>query len=349
MAEMLRVDNLVKHFPVRQGFFGRSRGKIHAVDGVSFTLEENQTLGLVGESGCGKSTIGFCILRLIKPTAGEVWFEGHNLVTAPPETLRQLRKELQIVFQDPFGSLNPRMTVAQIIEEPLLNHLDLSASRRREMVAESLSMVGLLPEHATRFPHEFSGGQRQRICLARALILRPKVIICDEPVSALDVSVQAQVLNLLSKLQRELKLSYLFVSHDLAVIRHVSHRVAVMYLGQIVEEADVKELYSRPLHPYTQALLSAVPVPNPRKRRRRILLEGDVPSPLDPSPACRFHSRCPNAMGICREAAPPLRSINEDHQVACHLYDENRPAPAESGNKKTLPAIPGGNTTNQTI
>ncbi len=346
MAEVLRVNNLVKYFPVRQGFLGRPKGNIHAVDGVSLSLEENQTLGLVGESGCGKSTIGLCILRLIKPTSGEVWFEGQNLTTLPASELRRLRKNLQIVFQDPFGSLNPRMTVAQIIEEPLLNHANLSSNRRREKVAEALTMVGLLPEHANRFPHEFSGGQRQRICLARALILRPKVVICDEPVSALDVSVQAQVLNLLSRLQKELKLSYLFVSHDLAVIRHVSHHVAVMYLGQIVEKAPVKEIYMNPMHPYTQALLSAVPIPNPRKKRHRILLEGDVPSPLDPSPGCRFHPRCRHVMEICRETAPPLREIKTGHWTACHLYEDHPPTMGR-GDSGTAPlGSPSGGTIN---
>jgi len=322
VAEVLRVKELVKHFPVRQGFFGRRQGVVHAVDGVSFGLEENQTLGLVGESGCGKSTTAFCLLRLIEPTAGEVWFQGRNLAAASSEELRKLRRDIQIVFQDPFGSLNPRMSVAQIIEEPLLNHLSLSGARRRELVTEALGMVGLLPEHAQRFPHEFSGGQRQRICLARALVLRPKVIICDEPVSALDVSVQAQVLNLLSRLQRQLGLSYIFVSHDLAVIRYVSQRVAVMYLGRIVEQAGVTDLYARPMHPYTQALLSAVPLPNPRRRRRRIILEGDVPSPLDPPPGCRFHPRCGRAMEVCRRQRPALRELAPGHLVACHLYDQ---------------------------
>ncbi len=346
MAEVLKVHNLVKHFPVRRGFLGRSKGKVHAVDGVSFSLESNQTLGLVGESGCGKSTIGFCILRLTQPTSGEIWFEGKNLATLPTNKLRRLRKDLQIVFQDPFGSLNPRMTVAQIIEEPLLNHTNFPSSRRREMVAESLSMVGLLPEHAHRFPHEFSGGQRQRICLARALILRPKVIVCDEPVSALDVSVQAQVLNLLSRLQSEMKLSYLFVSHDLAVIRHISHRVAVMYLGQIVEQSEVKKLYATPLHPYTQALLSAVPIPNPRRRRQRILLEGDVPSPIDPSPGCRFHPRCRHAMDICRESAPRLQEVERGHWVACHLYEGHQPVSTETGTGISQSDISGRGTLN---
>jgi ABC-type oligopeptide transport system ATPase subunit len=261
------VRGLVKHFPVRRGFLGRHAATVHAVDDVSFSLGENETLGLVGESGCGKSTTGFSILRLIEPTAGEVWFRGENILSLDPGRMRSLRRHMQIVFQDPFGSLNPRLTVERIIEEPLLNFETIGGSERRERVAEALDLVGLLPEHMTRFPHEFSGGQRQRICVARALVLRPSMIVGDEPVSALDVSVRAQVLNLMVRLQRRLNLSYLFISHDLAVIRYVSHRVGVMYLGQIVEQADAKTIYARPLHPYTRALLSAVPVPDPRRTR----------------------------------------------------------------------------------
>ena len=321
MPELLAVRDLVKHFPARRGFLGRRSAKVHAVDGVSFTLGENETLGLVGESGCGKSTTGFSILRLIEPTGGEVLFQGENILTLDPESLRRLRRKMQIVFQDPFGSLNPRLTVERIIEEPLLNHEALSGAERRGRVKESLEMVGLLPEHMTRFPHEFSGGQRQRICVARALVLRPQLVVGDEPVSALDVSVRAQVLNLMVKLQRQLKLSYLFISHDLAVIRYVSHRVGVMYLGQIVELADVKAIYARPLHPYTWALLSAVPVPDPRRSRKRIILTGDVPSPLDPPPGCRFHPRCPEVMAVCKEQAPLTRVAEGNHLVRCHLYD----------------------------
>jgi oligopeptide/dipeptide ABC transporter ATP-binding protein len=321
MPELLAVRDLVKHFPARRGFLGRRSTKVHAVDGVSFTLGENETLGLVGESGCGKSTTGFSILRLIEPTGGEVLFQGENILTLDPESLRRLRRKIQIVFQDPFGSLNPRLTVERIIEEPLLNHEALSGAERRGRVKESLEMVGLLPEHMTRFPHEFSGGQRQRICVARALVLRPQLVVGDEPVSALDVSVRAQVLNLMVKLQRQLKLSYLFISHDLAVIRYVSHRVGVMYLGQIVELADVKAIYARPLHPYTWALLSAVPVPDPRRSRKRIILKGDVPSPLNPPAGCRFHPRCPEVMAVCKEQAPLTRVAASNHLVRCHLYD----------------------------
>jgi oligopeptide/dipeptide ABC transporter ATP-binding protein len=321
MPELLAVRDLVKHFPVRRGFLGRRSAAVHAVDGVSFSLGENETLGLVGESGCGKSTTGFSILRLIEPTSGEVRFQGENVLALDPEALRRLRRKMQIVFQDPFGSLNPRLTVERIVEEPLLNHENLNSRERRERVEEALNMVGLLPEHTTRFPHEFSGGQRQRICVARALVLRPSLVVGDEPVSALDVSVRAQVLNLMVRLQRQLNLSYLFISHDLAVIRYVSHRVGVMYLGQIVELADVKAIYAKPLHPYTWALLSAVPLPDPRRSRRRILLKGDVPSPIDPPAGCRFHPRCSEAMAICREQAPLTRVAESNHLVRCHLYD----------------------------
>ncbi len=320
MAELLSVRNLVKHFPVRKGFWGGQQGVVHAVDNVSFGLAENQTLGLVGESGCGKSTTGFCLLRLIEPTAGEVFFDGQNILELKSEDLRVLRRKIQIIFQDPFGSLNPRMTVERIIEEPLLNHEKLTREQRRNRILESIDMVGLLPEHMHRFPHEFSGGQRQRICVARALVLKPQVIIGDEPVSALDVSVQAQVLNLMARLQKQLKLSYIFISHDLAVIRYISHRVAVMYLGQIVETAESGELYSQPLHPYTQALLSAAPVPNPNRKKQRAILRGDVPSPLNPPSGCRFHPRCPERMEVCSQEIPGSRAVETEHVVCCHLY-----------------------------
>ncbi len=320
MAELLRVHNLVKHFPLRSGFWGRRDKVVRAVDDVSFSIGENETLGLVGESGCGKSTTGFGILRLIEPTSGEVWFQGENLLALDADKLRQCRRHMQIVFQDPFGSLNPRLTVERIIEEPLLNYEIISPYERLKRVTEALEMIGLLPEHMTRFPHEFSGGQRQRICVARALVLRPRLLIGDEPVSALDVSVRAQVLNLMVKLQRQLNLSYLFISHDLAVIRYVSHRVGVMYLGQLVELADVKTLYGKPLHPYTWALLSAVPVPDPRRSRKRIVLTGDVPSPVNPPSGCRFHPRCQEVMPICREEMPQMRKVDGNHQVRCHLY-----------------------------
>jgi oligopeptide/dipeptide ABC transporter ATP-binding protein len=320
MSELLRVENLVKEFPLKKGFWGRRRSVVHAVDDVSFSIGENETLGLVGESGCGKSTTGFSVLRLIEPTSGEVWFQNENLLALDPDQLRQRRRHMQIVFQDPFGSLNPRQTVERIIEEPILNYENISAAERLDRIAGALETVGLSPQHMTRFPHEFSGGQRQRVCVARALVLRPKLIIGDEPVSALDVSVRAQVLNLMVRLQRQLNLSYLFISHDLAVIRYVSHRVGVMYLGQIVEMADVKTLYGKPLHPYTWALLSAVPVPDPRRSRKRIILAGDVPSPVNPPSGCRFHPRCSEVMPICREELPLMREVDGRHGVRCHLY-----------------------------
>jgi oligopeptide/dipeptide ABC transporter ATP-binding protein len=325
MPELLAVRNLTKHFPVRRGFLGRSSAAVHAVDDVSFSLGENETLGLVGESGCGKSTTGFSILRLIEPTSGEVWFQGVNILGLDPEPLRHARRQMQIVFQDPFGSLNPRLTVERAIEEPLLNYESLSGTERLARVEEAMELVGLLPEYMTRFPHEFSGGQRQRICVARALVLRPKLVVGDEPVSALDVSVRAQVLNLMVKLQRQLNLSYLFISHDLAVIRYVSHRVAVMYLGQIVEMADARALYSRPLHPYTWALLSALPVPDPHRTRKRIMLKGDVPSPINPPEGCRFHPRCNEAKPICRDQSPLTRVVESNHLVRCHLYNSSDP------------------------
>jgi oligopeptide transport system ATP-binding protein len=325
MPELLAVRNLTKHFPVRRGFLGRSSTRVHAVDDVSFSLGENETLGLVGESGCGKSTTGFSILRLIEPTSGEVWFRGVNILGLDPEPLRHARRHMQIVFQDPFGSLNPRLTVERAIEEPLLNYESLSRTERLARVEEAMELVGLLPEYMTRFPHEFSGGQRQRICVARALVLRPKLVVGDEPVSALDVSVRAQVLNLMVKLQRQLNLSYLFISHDLAVIRYVSHRVAVMYLGQIVEMADARALYARPLHPYTWALLSALPVPDPHRTRKRIMLKGDVPSPINPPEGCRFHPRCNEAKPICRDQSPLTRVVESGHLVRCHLYNESDP------------------------
>ena len=323
MPELLRVENLVKHFPLKKGFWGRKKSVVHAVDDVSFSIGENETLGLVGESGCGKSTTGFSVLRLIEPTSGEVWFQNENLLALNPDQLRERRRHMQIVFQDPFGSLNPRQTVERIIEEPILNYENISAAERQDRVSGALETVGLSPDHMNRFPHEFSGGQRQRVCVARALVLRPKLIIGDEPVSALDVSVRAQVLNLMVRLQRQLNLSYLFISHDLAVIRYVSHRVGVMYLGQIVEMADVKTLYGNPLHPYSWALLSAVPVPDPRRSRKRIVLAGDVPSPVNPPSGCRFHPRCSEVMSICREDQPPMREVDGGHGVRCHLYGVN--------------------------
>ncbi len=321
MSDLLEVYQLSKHFPVRSGLFNRKKKFVHAVDGVSFTVGHQETLGLVGESGCGKSTASRTILNLLTPTSGEVWFQGQNIYQMHPRERRKLRQGIQIIFQDPFGSLNPRLTVRRIVEEPLRTHGIGDRRSRKQKVTQTLCQVGLLPEHTNRFPHEFSGGQRQRIMLARAIILNPKLIIADEPVSALDVSVQAQMLNLLLRLQKELRLSFIFVSHDLGVIRHVSHKVAVMYLGEIVELAPVKALYATPLHPYTRSLLSSAPIPNPHlKNRQKVILQGDVPSPRNPPPGCRFHTRCPECMDICAREKPPARLMQHQHVVACHLH-----------------------------
>jgi oligopeptide transport system ATP-binding protein len=319
---LLEVRNLVKHFPVGGGLFGGPRGIVRAVDGVSFTIHRGETLGLVGESGCGKTTTGRCILQLERPTSGQVIFEGRDLTTLDDAALRPLRRRMQVIFQDPYSSLNPRMTVGQIIGEPLAVHgLVPDAARRRARVQELLARVGLLPQHARRYPHQLSGGQRQRVGIARALALEPALIVCDEPVSALDVSIQAQIINLLEDLQAEYRLTYLFIAHDLAVVRHISDRVAVMYLGKIVELADRKSLYDAPLHPYTRALLAAVPIPDPEleARRERVVLKGEVPSPLKPPPGCVFHPRCPIAVERCRVEAPVLREVTPGHWAACHL------------------------------
>ncbi len=318
--DLLQVRNLAKHFPIRKGFFSsRVTGHVRAVDDVSFNIARGETLGLVGESGCGKSTTGRLLIRLMEPTSGSILLNGDDIATIPPDELRARRRDVQIIFQDPFSSLNPRKTVEGIISEPLIVHRIGTKPERQARVAELLKTVGLAPDHARRYPHEFSGGQRQRIGIARALALNPKFIVCDEPVSALDVSIQAQVINLMQDLQRELGLTYLFISHNLAVIRHIADRVAVMYLGKIVELTDKHSLYDNPQHPYTKALLSAIPVANPEHRRQRIPLSGDVPSPIGPPAGCRFNSRCPYAEPRCREIEPPLVDVGGGHQVACHL------------------------------
>jgi oligopeptide/dipeptide ABC transporter ATP-binding protein len=317
--DLLRVEDLVMHFPVRGGLLQRVRAYVQAVDGVSFTVRDGETLGLVGESGCGKTTVGRSILRLIPATSGRVTFQGRDVFALPARELKKLRRDMQIIFQDPYSSLDPRVPVGDSIGEGLLVHGMKDARKRREIVMETLHRVGLHPEHARRYPHEFSGGQRQRIGIARALALRPRFIVCDEPVSALDVSVQSQVLNILKRLQREFKLSYLFIAHNLSVVEHISDRVGVMYLGKLVELTSREMLYSDPRHPYTKALLSAIPVPDPTRVRQRIILEGDVPSPLNPPAGCRFHPRCPVAVEICSRVEPEFRQVAPEHGAACHL------------------------------
>ncbi|HXU55235.1 MAG TPA: ABC transporter ATP-binding protein [Casimicrobiaceae bacterium] len=325
---LLEVAHLTKHYPVRGGVFGRGRGEVHAVDDVSFAIRQGETLGLVGESGCGKSTIGKTVLRLVEPTAGTIAWRGQHIHRLHGRAMRPYRRELQAVFQDPYASLNPRMRAADIVAEPIRNFEKVSAAEMGERVISLFEKVGLRPDQMPRYPYEFSGGQRQRLGIARALAPRPKLIVCDEPVSALDVSVQAQVINLLGDLQREFGLSYLFVAHDLAVVEHISHRVAVMYLGRIVELAPTRAVFAHPQHPYTEALLSAVPVPDPTVQRKRIILAGDVPSPIDLPSGCRFHTRCPYAFDRCRVEEPALKEVLPGHFAACHLRDA--PAVADS-------------------
>ncbi|SEN56092.1 ABC transporter ATP-binding protein [Lihuaxuella thermophila] len=320
---LLKVSNLKKTFPVRGGIFGKKVGEITAVDDVTFSVKKGETLGIVGESGCGKSTTGRTVLRLYEPDSGQVEFEGKSLLALGDEEMRRARKDLQMIFQDPFASLNPRQKVAEILEEPLIVHKMGDAKERKAQVQELLRVVGLDKSHAGRYPHQFSGGQRQRIGIARALSTRPKLIVADEPVSALDVSIQSQVLNLMADLQEQFELTYLFISHDLSVVKHISDRVGVMYLGRMVELADRDELYRQPLHPYTQALLSAVPVPDPEVKKERIILQGDVPSPADPPKGCAFHPRCPHVMEICKVERPAFADQGGGHFVACHLMDRS--------------------------
>ena len=321
---LLRVENLVKHFPIQKNLFRKGDSVVHAVDGLSFELAAGDTMALVGESGCGKSTAGRLVLRLLEATSGKVWFAGENLMDLGPQAMRERRRDLQMIFQDPYSSLNPRMTVQQTLTEPLGLH-GLARGRHRERAAELLELVGLAPQYLQRYPHEFSGGQRQRIGIARALAVEPKLIVCDEPVSALDVSIQAQVVNLMQDLQRRLGLSYVFIAHDLAVVKHIASHVAVMYLGQIVEYADKASLFDGPRHPYTQALLSAIPLPEPGLKRHRAVLQGDVPNPVNPPSGCRFHTRCPHALPRCSEETP-LLSDEGGHSVACHFWKEIRTA-----------------------
>jgi oligopeptide transport system ATP-binding protein len=315
---LLTVRDLRKYFPIRGGFFGRPVGAVQAVDGISFDVQRGETLGLVGESGCGKSTTGLLVLRLLEPTSGQVLFEGQDIAQFDKRELRGFRRYAQIVFQDPYASLNPRMSVGEIIAEPMMLHNIASGPERTKKLDKLLRVVGLGPQHAGRYPHEFSGGQRQRIGIARALAVEPKLVVCDEPVSALDVSIQSQILNLLVELQQEMGLTYLFIAHGLNVIKHISDRIGVMYLGKLVELADGEELIANPLHPYTKTLLSAIPIPRPGVKSNRIILQGDVPSPANPPSGCRFHTRCPEKIDICSQQEPEFRQEG-NHCIACHL------------------------------
>ena len=321
MSNLLEVSGLTKHFKASTNWYGKAISHVRAVDDVDFTLQAGETLSLVGESGCGKSTTGRLVLRLIDPTAGSIQFDGRDITNLQGSSLRDLRRQMQLVFQDPYASLNPRMTVGDTLAEPLMIHGLLPPAQRQARVEELLDLVGLRPVHARRYPHEFSGGQRQRIGIARALAVEPNLIVADEAVSALDVSVQAQVLNLLKDLQARLGIAMIFIAHDLAVVRHIAQRIAVMYLGRIVEIAPATELFASPRHPYTRALLSAIPVPQPKAVRQRVILTGDVPSPIDPPAGCRFHTRCPYAVDLCRTATPPMEAI-AGHSVACHRWRE---------------------------
>jgi oligopeptide/dipeptide ABC transporter ATP-binding protein len=322
-GNLLEVKNLKKHFPIRKGLLSRISGHVYAVDGVSFTLGHGETLGLVGESGCGKSSVGKTILKLHEPTAGEIILDGKDISKLSPSEMRPYRRNLQVIFQDPYSSLNPRMTAGEIVGEPMFNYDIAKGSEKEDKTRALFARVGLRAEHMVKYPHEFSGGQRQRLGIARALAVNPDVIIGDEPVSALDVSVQAQVINLMMDLQEEFHLSYLFIAHDLAVVEHISHRVAVMYLGKIVELTDKKSLFTSPQHPYTEALLSAVPIPEPKMRRKRIILTGDVPSPIRPPSGCRFHTRCPYVMDHCKVVEPQMTEVSPGHFVSCHLRTPN--------------------------